>query len=228
MTLIDEDGLKLTYSTRAILNMSEEEVKELDKKIKALTKISEDNVVYTSINTPINKTQMENLISVNYFEEFGGNLKLAEIFNKFNSTYNPNNKTWAGKRKHFQSVKELFKQTPDKAYPLTDQLGLELELIGKCSTTSDKVSDKFCFVTNVERNKSYANVTLYSVKQGKELTVKVGITQFNRLEIKVKDLIELKEHTVKSKPTRINGEWTQHPTEKVVWLKQYVIVRRDK
>ena len=228
VTLIDEDGMKLTYSTRAILNMSEEEVKELDKKIKSLTKISEDNVVYTSVNTPVNKTQMENLISVNYFEEFGGNLKLAEIFNKFNSTYKPNNKTWAGKRKHFQSVKELFKKTPDKSYPLTDQLGLELELIGKCSTTSDKVSDKFCFVTNVERNKSYANVTLYSVKKGKELTVKVGITQFNRLEIKVKDLIELKEHTVKPKPTRIDGVWTQHPTEKVVWLKQYVIVRRDK
>ena len=175
-----------------------------DNFISLLQQIEEDR--------QINSRQMEILIQLQYFDEFGKNKKLLEMYRYFKNLYG--RKTIAkDKLEDLRLVpediigcyeKETEKQyvnvdymkilanvearIPNENIPLTEQILFEVDTVGYISAVYD-VDKSYCLVTDV--NTKYSpRVTLYSLGTGKEVECKINKAMFNQMPFKKGQLIK--------------------------------------
>lgn len=146
--------------------------------------------------TSVNSRQLEILIKLNYFEEFGEInqlLKTVELFDKIygkkvlkvNKLEEMGIPIWIAQKhcqkqtekqmKDFDSVallREVLEHTEVPKTNLKDRLKYENELLGYLQTTIPKMKDDYYYVSGVSTyNKKM--ITLYHLKDGDELTIKV-------------------------------------------------------
>ncbi len=91
-------------------------------------------LIHNKTEIGLNSRQIELLIKVNFFSEFGKNKKLLEFFQKFNSIYkiNQTEKTVAKKT---ALLNELWNTLPDESFSVRDQINTELEILGFVQST---------------------------------------------------------------------------------------------
>ena len=210
---------------------------QYDNFISLLEQIEEDR--------QINSRQMEILIQLQYFDEFGKNKKLLETYKYFKKLYG--RKTVAKDKLEDLGLtpddvvgcfeKETEKQyinidyrkilsnietrIPNKAISVTEQALFEIDVVGYISMIYD-VDKRYCLVTDVDTKYS-PKVTLYSLGSGKEVIWKINKALFKEEPFKKGQLIKCGNFFEKYKQRKTEYGWEQTDT-KEWWLTSYNIV----
>lgn len=193
----------------------------------------------------INSRQMEILIQLQYFNEFGKNKKLLELYRYFKSLYG--RKTIAKDKLGDMNlipddIIECFEKETEKQYtnidylkilvnvehripneniPLTEQILFEADTVGYISAVYD-VDKNYCLVTDV--NTKYSpRVTLYSLGTGKEVGCKINKAMFNQTPFKRGQLIKCGRFYEKFKQRKTENGWEQTDI-KEWWLESYELI----
>ena len=193
----------------------------------------------------INSRQMEILIQLQYFDEFGKNKKLLETYKYFKNLYG--RKTIAKDKLEDLGLtpddvvgcfeKETEKQyinidyrkilsnietrIPNKAISVTEQALFEIDVVGYISMIYD-VDKRYCLVTDVDTKYS-PKVTLYSLGSGKEVICKISKALFKEEPFKKGQLIKCGNFFEKYKQRKTEYGWEQ-TNVKEWWLTSYNIV----
>ena len=193
----------------------------------------------------INSRQMEILIQLQYFDEFGKNKKLLETYKYFKNLYG--RKTVAKDKLEDLGLtpddvvgcfeKETEKQyinidyrkilsnietrIPNKAISVTEQALFEIDVVGYISMIYD-VDKRYCLVTDVDTKYS-PKVTLYSLGSGKEVICKISKALFKEEPFKKGQLIKCGNFFEKYKQRKTEYGWEQ-TNVKEWWLTSYNIV----
>ena len=210
---------------------------QYDNFIDLLAQIEEDR--------QINSRQMEILIQLQYFDEFGKNKKLLEIYRYFKNLYG--RKTIAKDKLEDLGLvpediigcyeKETEKQyvnvdymkilanvearIPNEIVPITEQVLFETDVVGYISAVYD-VDKSYCLVTDV--NTKYSpRVTLYSLGTGKEVGCKINKAMFNQTPFKRGQLIKCGRFYEKFKQRKTENGWEQTDI-KEWWLESYELI----
>ena len=210
---------------------------QYDNFIDLLAQIEEDR--------QINSRQMEILIQLQYFDEFGKNKKLLEIYRYFKNLYG--RKTIAKDKLEDLGLvpediigcyeKETEKQyvnvdymkilanvearIPNEIVPITEQVLFETDVVGYISAVYD-VDKNYCLVTDV--NTKYSpRVTLYSLGTGKEVGCKINKAMFNQTPFKKGQLIKCGRFYEKFKQRKTENGWEQTDI-KEWWLESYELI----
>lgn len=208
-----------------------------DNFISLLQQIEEDR--------QINSRQMEILIQLQYFDEFGKNKKLLDTYKYFKALYG--RKTLVKEKLADQGLttediigcyeKETEKQyvnvdymkilanvekrIPNEIVPIAEQVLFEADVVGYISMTYD-VDKRYCLVTGVDAKYS-PRVTLYSLGSGKEVICKINKALFKEEPFKRGQLIKCGRFFEKYKQRKTENGWEQTDI-KEWWLESYELI----
>ena len=220
------DHLDLLCNSNSIDDFKaiDKEVKEAEKSGTRDSYVSEDK--YEDLQTP-NLGQMQALIRLGYFDEFGGSLKLEKIFDFFKKKYNKSNKTLASKAKNIRLVMEYADTVEDEQYSLYDKANYELQYLEKCTIQDSRIPSQYAVVTKIHNvRKNYASVHVHSINKGVGTDVKIGIKLYRNVPVKAGDIIEIQSSGASYKNVLIDGKWQKSTTEKEMWINQMKYVRK--
>lgn len=207
-----------------LYKLSSEKVKEIDK----LAKRNKNIFIKKEKCVEVNKSIMLNLISLNYFDEFGGSKLLADTYEKFIKIYKPKNKTLINKQKAYLECLEFERTSSNVDFPLDYQLKQQLELKGKISYSNDKLPNTYVFVADLTKMSNRYKLNIYSLKTGKASQILVLKRNYISQKIEVGDFINIKKVVAKPKIVNVNGKWTKSEDEREFWLEAFNLINFGK
>lgn len=207
-------------------------------------------------NTGIGFARIEDLIQIDYFEQFGNINTLMHVYNTFEKAYDKTNKRFK-KRISKDSVRDwgitdelvrafCHKET-EKTFLMVDMFGMlkELEsiefreipsyekasyqqaIMGKISIT-DKEQKGKAIVINVD-TKYAPSITSYALTKGEIVEFKINKRTFEKNPLVDGDAIIIKNCGYKNKQKRLdNGGYENIPGERVLWVTDYQIIHKSK
>lgn len=195
---------------------------------KELQKLEKDGLIEVLGNESIaiNSRQMNILISLNYFGEFGGNKKLKKIFDVFEKYYSPKHKL---KTKHERYAKALQyeREIEDETLSLVEQATAELAFLGHIETVSESTPPNIMILTEVLVHKTYTRAKAYQFATGETREFKMGSRTYAQVPFEEMDVIQIIDAEIKPKNKKINGVWQKSPNEKEAWLKEIKFIRKN-
>lgn len=229
LDVIENGVIEIDGSEKAIQNFYKnipiEDIALIDKECKA------DASRYTYEKSPlsINRTKMEGLIRLDYFEEFGGGKKLEKVYDYVIKNYKPNNKTHKNKAKKYIECIDYEKSLENEPYSILEQCEYELFYTGRVTVENVDIPAKYAFVTKIDKvGKTRTSAEIYVINKGKSSPIKVGSKLYRNIPFTEGDLISVERAKAKPKGGYSNGVWTQSPTEKELWIEDMKIIRRSK
>lgn len=193
----------------------------------------------------INSRQMEILIQLQYFDEFGKNKKLLELYRYFKDIYGRKTlvKTKINElgitiddivdcfdketEKQYTNINSLKilenieKRIPNEIIPLQEQITFEMDVIGYISAIYD-VDKNICIAVDVDTKYS-PKINLYSLGTGKEVGCKINKAIFNQTPFKRGQLIKCGRFYEKFKQRKTENGWEQ-TNIKEWWLESYELI----
>lgn len=175
----------------------------------------------------INSKQLDILIKLDFFMEFGDIHKLLKCVDLFEKLY--------GKKQFkkdrldelnlpFELVEKYAEKSTEKIFKNVDVNGLlnemvesiqyqpsnfvdkmryEYECLGYITIVNQDINKRYYYVTEIKHTKSVVNVTLYEIYSGKTRQVKMWISNYNRLPFNETDILYITklEKKPKKEPT---------------------------
>ena len=179
-----------------------------------------------------NTRQMEILIKLDYFSEFGKSEKLMKTYELFEEIYgkktlkvdkweqyfiNKDNAAVMGNRvtdkqisgiNVYNIMNNVFNNIPDEDISIKERCKAELDYLGYISYTDQSYNSLVCIVTEVKKTQYSIFVTLYQLNTGKSTTIKVDKRFYNNKPLEQYDTICIGEITEKERKTKDeNGKW---------------------
>lgn len=195
-----------------------------------------DFLVVNKTEIGLNSRQIETLIKINFFSEFGYNKKLLSFFQEFNRIYKPN-QTEKTITKKTKILKNLWESTPNKPFAVREQILTELEILGFVQSRFRVPSDSMAYVLELDTTFSpKIKVVMLSTAETKEFKVrrllysrvtKVGSDGKSRLKLGSDDFIKI--YSTEKKPAVRKGkegeeEWVEIPGVYNEWIESYEIL----
>lgn len=245
---MDKENNKIYKGTGAIKFLNKEcslylyslKDKRYDSFIDLLEEITnakdENNKAY------VNTRQLDILIKLQYFQEFGNNKKLSIIYDYFKNLYGRkliakdklqdfNIPDYALKLEGILETEKQYKfdnmcnilkliekNIPNESFDISEQVSFEMDALGYISMTYD-VKKNICFVIDVD-TKYTPRLTLYCLNNGKSVICKVNKNTFKNNPINKNDVIKTIKFEEKYKQTLVDGNWKRSDT-KEWWLVAY-------
>ena len=209
-------------------------------------------------DTSINSSQLETLIKLNFFSEFGDVNTLLKINTMYVNVYN--RKQFAkNKLEQLGVPEELCRKycTKETAKTFTgvdtkalledmikeldlgtsslDLIRYEYECLGYAYTVDPLINKRAYLITAVEQKKTIVNATLYEIWTGSTRTVKMWSSQYSKEPFTEGQIIKLYAIDKKNKREPSdkfdeNGKriWIAVPDSYEYWIKQYEVVDINK
>lgn len=183
---------------------------------------------------PFNATNIEVLIKMGYFREFGKSGKLIEIYRQFREGEGiAFKKTYvdATKAKRLAALHDFERSCPDEDLSPYDQLSFEAIYYG--SPISKYPDCRNTYVVLDVDTKYSPKITLYSAVTGKTGVVKVKKDTYKENEVAVGDVVIVGgkknvDYQERPKYTYTDGKPVPIPGTKELWVMNYVVaLRRD-
>jgi DNA polymerase-3 subunit alpha len=198
----------------------------------------------------INSRQLEILIKLQFFEEFGHNAKLLKIYEAFSALYGRkviskdklsslpvSSKIIAQNAaietdKQYRDVNienilyEYEKNVENTNLKFSEQIKFENEILGYVNTTYPDLDKKICLVKDVD-NKFTPKIVLYCLQSGKEIECKINKTTFKNKPLKKGMLIKANDFEKKPKWFKTANGFEKSLTETEWALKNYEIVKEE-
>lgn len=163
--------------------------------------------VYILENTTINTRQMEILIKLDFFREFGSSKYLFELYERFCKRYK---KTLVEKSK-VKRIEELmeFDAELDKVvdYSIADKVAYEYKLQGSSSLIMPEYPKDMYVITAISDNFTNRWITLYRINDGAIESYKMNIEVINNYGIRAGMMIRIDEVDIKRKSKRVGDKW---------------------
>ena len=192
------------------------------------------------LNKNINSKQLNILITLDFFEEFGNSRKLQLIYENFSNIYGKKqlsklkysneifrkySEKETEKKFMFNDTVELLKELesviPNENMRITDRIKAWYEYVGDCNL-SDKNYTRECLVLDTETKYS-PKVYLYCINSGNTQWVKISKDIFKKNKLEVGDLVYLSKTYKKPKSRKTNDGY-----EKVegfdLWSNEYYVI----
>jgi DNA polymerase III subunit alpha len=195
--------------------------------------------------TTTDSRQLEILIKLDFFEEFGSIrylLKCVEIYNLFkDKTQFKKDKAFelridfdlirkcTGKEteKTFMQLESdklieiLVSELIDEPTPLKEKVKYQDEFLGYIDIIDKKYSG-FCVVTNI--NVDYSpKISLYALANGNTIPVKIDKNTYSKKTLKRGDIIKVENQYKKPKMKKVDNNWIE-TSEKEWWITEYRVV----
>lgn len=193
--------------------------------------------------------QMDILIKLDFFSEFGNPNQLLEqvkVFNEFFGAKQLNKERMNELIEHdimltlceketekkyvnvnwVEIVKLLCQKTADIKTSIADRIKYEGECLGYIQLTVPKLDPDYVYVLDIDGKFANKTAILYTLKNGEQIRVKVKAKTLETDPIQKGDILridEIREEGRWSKDS--NGKWQQSQTEKEQILKKYVHVK---
>lgn len=193
--------------------------------------------------TSCNSRQLEILITLNFFSDFGCNgklLKINELYNNFMTRKQIKisdidklgiNESLLQKYAQTQTPKlykdldmagyinEVIPTIENKSLSIKNQIKCEAEYLGSPISIWEKAGDSFYVVTEYKcySDKSKPYITLYQANSGKIIKTKVKDSQFFILTpFALYSLIKVVRFTAQKKTKNINGKWVKTDEDELI------------
>ena len=181
--------------------------------------------------TSINSRQLDILIKLDFFSEFGKSQKLLDITAAYDEIYSKKQfkkdklplglseeivRIYAAKEteKMFMQVetrlllKKIIQAIPNKSISMESIFANHLEFVGYCSYVDESYDERVCVISDLKTNKwGTAFATLYKLKDGKSMTLKVDKNYFANKPLKKFDVIRVAFISENFKRRKIDGKW---------------------
>ena len=181
--------------------------------------------------TSINSRQLDILIKLDFFSEFGKSQKLLDITAAYDEIYSKKQfkkdklplglseeivRIYAAKEteKMFMQVetrlllKKIIQAIPNKSISMESIFANHLEFVGYCSYVDESYDERVCVISDLKTNKwGTTFATLYKLKDGKSMTLKVDKNYFANKPLKKFDVIRVAFISENFKRRKINGKW---------------------
>lgn len=216
---IDKNNNCITQTMSSVKNISKITPKVLYAMRKAQFKDVVELFVYLSEETKLKKTDIEILIKLDYFEEFGNINYLDCVYQKFIDRYK---KTYVDKTKEarIQEIRD-YAQTLNVETTIFDKIHYQIQLLGYTNLTTSCDDDIYA-VQAIELNQwGTPFVTLYQVNSGVTAQYKADKRYYNDHPIEVGDIIDAAIREKDKKRKSDNG-WETIGSEEVLvaWSKE--------
>jgi DNA polymerase-3 subunit alpha len=216
---IGEDGELTGHRVTMKDLLLNNETKVLQKQIKdGILVLVEDNSV------TVNSRQMNILISLGYFSEFGGNKKLLRIFEFFEKNYKKTLQL-KSKQERYTKVLQYESELEDEYLSLVEQCESELTYLGHIETKNETMPPNIMMVIEVQKNKTNVRAKAYQFASGEIREFKMGSKTYSLVPYEERDVIQIINAEAKPKNKKINGTW-QKSNEKELWLKEVKFIRK--
>ena len=190
----------------------------------------------------INSRQIDILIQAQYFQEFGHNKKLFQVYEQFKNLYGRkliskdkfkelnipeyalqcDGVTETEKQFKFENICDIIKlierTIPDESFGIKEQVAFEMDVLGYISMTYD-VDKKVCYVVDVD-TKYTPRINLYCLNNGKSVLCKINKTTFKNNPLKRGQVIKALKFEERYKQVKVNDAW-QRTNDKEWWLSAY-------
>ena len=203
-------------------------------------------------NKCANKTDIDLLVKIDFFEEFGNINKLLciyDIYKKLHkrSTFNVSELEQYGLEKEDVSlisekttekrfsgvnIKELIKIISNnitvEEVSNIEHISYELGILGYTNYTDDSVDNGIYVISNMEENKYGTRfATLYNPKSAEYTQYKVKKSSYIDHPCDVGDIVKVVFNT-QNKRKQVDGEWVEDKDNKETILKDYTIIKQFK
>ena len=195
-------------------------------------------------DTSVNSKQLDILIKIDFFEEFGGIeylLKCNELFSQYygkkqikkdkalecglsfeairNCSGKETQKTFM-ELDSLKLIKELMRSIPNKSTDFRTKIKYQLEILGYLNIIDKKYAG-YCVCTDL--NVDYSpRLSLYALANGNTIPVKVSKKVYKENPIKRGDIVKVENQYKKPKMKKVDGEW-QETGEKEWWISEYKV-----
>lgn len=176
-------------------------------------------------NTSCNSKQAEILIKLNFFEEFGKNKMLLDIYTKFKDRYKKGHVSKT-KQVRLQEIEEYSSALENKSLSAEEQILFEKLMMGYAETTFKEVDDTYLMVTDIDTKYS-PKVSCYKLNSGEEVVHKMNkkfFYQEGTEAFKVGDIFQLLSLDARNKKKLINDKWVE-VDEKETWIISFNTIR---
>ena len=175
--------------------------------------------------TQIDSRQTEVLISLDYFEKFGGSKKLKKVYENFKEGTNKITETLkeATIKKRIEQLKEEEKKTEDEELPIYEKLKAEHEYLGRCVSYNKKVNSNCYFVDAVD-DKYGVKVQLYSMQRGTTGVMKCAKNLYAKHPLKEAQCLYLKRFERKPRYTYHDGQRFEIEGVTDCWMLEYEMI----
>jgi hypothetical protein len=133
---------------------------------------------------------------------------------------------------NLREYEQAVRKNPPPKMELYDQIAFEKENLGYAYSKWENVDSTYALVISV--NKQFTpKVTLYQIKTGDEIVVKVAKKKFWENEdgndlLYVGDIIKVLDVTEKDAWKKVDNKWVEDPTRQELHLNKCQIVRKSK
>ena len=192
----------------------------------------------------INSRQIEILIRAQYFQEFGKNKKLFNVYDRFKALYGRKliskdkfgelnlpesvldspNVISTEKQYKFTDMESILKgiekETPNESFGIEEQVSFEMDVLGYISATYD-VNKTICYIMDVD-TKFTPRINLYCLSNGKSVLCKINKTTFKNNPLKAGQVIKALKFEERYKQVKVGDSW-KRTNDKEWWLNAYKI-----
>ena len=193
------------------------------------------------INKKINRRQMEILIKLDYFSEFGKSSKLMQVYELFNNIYGKKqlrkdkyphlneyfsryctNETAAMYKfdDTIELLKDIVKDIPNENINIVERVMAWKEYVGSCSLI-DKTNPRDCVCTDIDL-KYTPRVEMYCLASGNTQWVKISKRIWKNNKLQKGDLVNLCEVHKKHKKKNVEGKWIELDDFEL-WTDEYFV-----
>ena len=201
--------------------------------------------------TTLNSRQLDILIRLNFFSDFGNNkylLSITDIYDKFaNAKIIAKKKMeelgvseylmtkYSGKETQSQYrdidnvglIKELCNKINNESLGIVEQISSEVEFLGYANYTNKDISDSYYIVTNFDDSRSATRpiCTLYKICDGEKIDTRVNRTEvFKRNPFGLFSIINMPVTTYEYKKIKDGDKWVDS-TEMRVVMAEYEVIK---
>jgi DNA polymerase III alpha subunit len=201
-----------------------------------------DFLVDANANSNIDKSQLESLITLGWFNQFGSSGKLSRIYKLFESIYG--RKQFAKDKcaiphdiisqfcketeKQYREVdcnkllSFMCEQVEDFELPLEYRLKTQQEVCGYISYT-DPARPNTAVIMDLNTKYSTFKAQLYRVSMGDTITVKLKKKSYEQMPIAVGQVINYRTETKPGWRMDENQKWQMDYSKTDIWLTSYTI-----
>ena len=193
---------------------------------------------------PGNSRQLEILISLGYFSEFGGTKKLLGMYHFYDKYHGKKILkkdnldlpldlvqkyaiSESAKQYRFDEasmdalLKEYCSMLPDEDLPLRNRLKAETEYLGYISYVDPKLDKNIGFILDI--NTKYSpKITLYMLNCGQTITVKMSKLLYQKQPFNAGEIIQF-HSTEKPKSKLVDGKWIKDYSQMEKWIDNYIL-----
>ena len=203
----DLDNKILYKGLKSIKFLNEEVAEQLYELSKTFDGDFIDLLRIITEETSCDSRQMKILIKLNYFKYFGGAKYLLSVYQLFSKRYKKTLKD-STKLKRIEEIKETIKEYKDEDLSIQEKISAELEFLGYCTLKDDNFKPTIGAITDISDKFSTRWISIYFLKTGETQKFKIKYNMIQELELKIGDIVNVKEIKERAKSILVDGQWS--------------------